>query len=170
MALLCLLYIVGICYIIVYTTHTLCSGCAHACDCMCVWLCVCVCVRMWITHICCCPFATVLKLSKATEKHRISPANKFILCSGKSEIKAQVLVPKRKKKKKSAKYHTLEITNKNMLQISMIIPIKYHLGFKEENKNKKTWVILVSYTLFVQGVQMKIVDKVNYNTARTNWG
>ena len=51
----------------------------------------------------------------ATEKRRVSPANKFALRSGKSEIKALVPVPKRNKKKKgekSAKYDTLEMTNR----------------------------------------------------------
>ena len=48
-----------------------------------------------------------------TEKRRVSPANKFALRSGKSEIKAHVPMPKRnRRRKKSAKYHTLEITNK----------------------------------------------------------
>ena len=49
----------------------------------------------------------------ATEKPRVSPANKFVLRSGKSEIKAQVPVYN-ERRRKSAKYHTLEITIKNM--------------------------------------------------------
>ena len=48
----------------------------------------------------------------ATEKRRVAPANQFAVCSGKSEIKVHVPVPKQNKKKETAKYHALEITNK----------------------------------------------------------
>ena len=48
----------------------------------------------------------------------------------------------------------------------MIIPIKYHWRFKEEKTHQK--LELNRHTLFDQSVQMKIVAKVHYNTARTN--
>ena len=58
-------------------------GCERAC----VRACVCVCELTEGRHM-------------ATEKTSGSPANKFVLRSGKSEIKAHVLVPKRNKRKK----------------------------------------------------------------------
>ena len=133
------------------------SVCVFVCVRACVRACVCVCV-------CMCELTEVWHMD--TEKRRVS--SYYALVNLKFKLRSQC--PNERRRKKSTKSHNFEITNKNLYQIRKIKPTKYHLGFKEENKNKKTWVILVSYTLFVQGVQMKIVDKVNYNTARTNWG
>ena len=63
----------------------------------------------------------------ATDKPRVSPANKFVLRSGKSEIKAQVPVSN-ERIRKSAKY-SVEIMNTND---------KYHSCFKERKNKKQT--------------------------------
>ena len=83
-----------------------------------MWLRACVCGRARLracVRVCVCVCELTEGRHMATEKRRVSPANQFALRSGKSEIKAHVPVNKRNKKKKenkSAKYHTLEITNK----------------------------------------------------------
>ena len=101
---------VCVCVVCVCVCVCVCVVCVCVLWCVCVW-CVCVCV--WCVCVCVCELTEGRHM--ATEKRRVSPADKFALRSGKSQIKNHVPVPKRNKKKKggkSAKYHTLEITNR----------------------------------------------------------
>ena len=73
--------------------------------CVCLRACVCAraCVRAACVRACVCACELTEGRHMATEKRRVSPADQFAVCSGKSEIKVHVPVPKLNKKKKKVR-------------------------------------------------------------------